>query len=232
VSKEFYGQQPKAVEVFVIGKTSDIILRQNIQQTEVQSQSAGEKECELRWECDEAQTRYDGVVTADAVARQFGYWWSVATKSADDAVTAKRKAKLEELSAVCHATILNGVDVQLSDGDYHHFSLEAEDQSNIDSMFMAVVLGATCYTYHADGESCREFSREDIVLLYVAYKSMITQQTAYYNALKAWVERSDPSTLTQIIYGCALPDELNTQYINTLTSANQQIQTIVGGLTV
>ena len=53
-----------------------------------------------------------------------------------------------------------------------HFSLEPNDQTNIDSMFTAVTLGATQYPYHSDGAQCKMYSAVDIVTLYVAYKTL------------------------------------------------------------
>ena len=46
----------------------------------------------------------------------------------------------------CQSTIYNGIDVELTTGT-EHFSLEPNDQTNIDSMFTAVTLGATQYPY-------------------------------------------------------------------------------------
>lgn len=95
-----------------------------------------------------------------------------------------RTEKLKEVSADCEKAIYAGVDVIFADESQKHFSLQPNDQTNIDGVFNAIVLGATEYPYHADGEPCKMYSAADIVNLYVASKGYITKQTTYNNALR------------------------------------------------
>lgn len=95
-----------------------------------------------------------------------------------------RTEKLKEVSADCEKAIYAGVDVIFADESQKHFSLQPNDQTNIDGVFNAIVLGATEYPYHADGEPCKMYSAADIVSLYVASKGYITKQTTYNNALR------------------------------------------------
>lgn len=142
-----------------------------------------------------------------------------------------REQKLVEASATCEQLIYDGIDVTLSSGE-KHFSLQIADQSNIDGIFNAVTLGATAYPYHADGELCIMFSASDIVSLYVAYKSFVTTQTTYCNALRQWIMREeDKDKLTTIEYGASLPDDLNAEMNTILAAAQEQVQAIVGKLT-
>ena len=142
-----------------------------------------------------------------------------------------RKEKLDITSETCEQLIYNGIDVTLSTGT-KHFSLEVVDQSNIDSIFNAVVLGATEYPYHADGELCAMYSAADIMTLYVAYKSFITRQTTYCNALRQWIMRGDnKEALNAIEYGATLPDDLEAGVEKILNAAKQQVQSIIAKLT-
>lgn len=141
-----------------------------------------------------------------------------------------RVDKLSQASDTCGLLIRDGIDVTLSSGE-KHFSLETADQTNIDGIFGAVTLGATAYPYHADGELCTMFSAADIVALYVAYKSFVTQQTTYCNALRQWIKREDDKEkLTAIEYGATLPDDLTADMNAILAAANEQVQTIVSRL--
>ena len=141
-----------------------------------------------------------------------------------------RAEKLTAASATCEQIIYDGIDISLSTGK-KHFSLQIADQSNIDGIFNAVTLGATAYPYHADGEMCTMFCATDIVTLYVNYKSFVTTQTTYCNALRQWILReNDKDKLTAIEYGAALPDDLNAEMNAILTAANEQVQAIVGKL--
>ena len=144
-----------------------------------------------------------------------------------------RTEKLKEVSNSCEKTICAGIDVTLIDGTQEHFSLETSDQTNIDGVFNAVVMGATEYPYHADGEPCKMYSAADIITLYVNTKSFITKQTTYNNSLRQWIKReTDKDTLKAIKYGDTLPDDLAAEMTDILTKANAQVQAIVSKLTV
>ena len=142
-----------------------------------------------------------------------------------------RQSKLDEISSICEQVIYSGVDVELSVGK-KHFSLTANDQTNIDGIFSAITLGATEYPYHAYGEPCEMYSASDIMALYIAAKGFVTQQTTYCNALRQWIKREDKiETISAIRYGDTLPYELQINVENILTAANAQIQAIAGKLT-
>ena len=145
---------------------------------------------------------------------------------------ALRSKKLQEVSDSCEKTICAGIDVTFADGSQEHFSLETSDQTNIDGVFNAVVMGATEYPYHADGEPCKMYSAADIITLYVSTKSFITKQTTYNNALRQWVKReTDKAALEAIKYGDTLPDDLAAEMTDILTKANAQVQAIASKLT-
>nr|DAK06603.1 MAG TPA: protein of unknown function (DUF4376) [Caudoviricetes sp.] len=142
-----------------------------------------------------------------------------------------RQSKLDEISSICEQVIYGGVDVELSTGK-KHFSLTANDQTNIDSVFNAIVLGATEYPYHADGEPCEMYSASDVMTLYIAAKGFVTQQTTYCNALRQWIKREDKiETISAIRYGDTLPSDLQKNVENILTAANAQVQAIARKLT-
>lgn len=138
-----------------------------------------------------------------------------------------RTKKLEEASDACEAAITAGIDVLFWDGTQEHFSLEVPDQSNIDSIFSAVMLGATAYPYHADGKQCKLYSAADIVTLYTAKQSTITQQTTYNNALRQWIGRETSlEVLKGIFYGVELPEDLKAEVADILQKAKEQVEVI------
>lgn len=139
--------------------------------------------------------------------------------------------KIALANDTCQSLIYAGIDVELSGGT-EHFSLEPNDQTNIDSMFAAVTLGATEYPYHSDGKQCVMYSAADILALYVAYKSFVTRQTTYCNFLKIWLKReTNDETLANIVYGSELPADLAAEMQAILEQAAAQIQSIVAGMT-
>lgn len=147
-------------------------------------------------------------------------------KKTDLPTLAQKKAAMA--SETCRSLIYAGVDVELSTGK-RHFSLDTHDQTNIDAMFTAVNLGATEYPYHADGDKCILFTKEDIIRLYAACKSYVTYQTTYCNFLKLWIAReTDQEVLAGIVYGSELPGDLKAEMEAILESAEAQIKGITG----
>lgn len=141
-----------------------------------------------------------------------------------------RSQKVDMANRTCEATIYAGIDAELSGGT-QHFALTPNDQTNIDSMFTAVTLGATQYPYHADGAQCAMYSAADILALYVAYKSFVTYQTTYCNFLKIWINREeDRATLENITYGAELPEDLAAEMQTILAAAQTQIEAVASKL--
>lgn len=101
---EQYAQRPAAVETFTVGKYTDIILRKNIAEVEVE---ATETEAAATvWQCEERQLRVADSYTAEAVSADFDAWWSYnpAAQAAAKPTTAERlsaaEAAILELGAV------------------------------------------------------------------------------------------------------------------------------------
>ena len=136
----------------------------------------------------------------------------------------------DDASETCQNFIYAGIDVELSGGT-QHFSLMPNDQTNIDSMFAAITLGASEYPYHPDGGKCVMYSAADIITLYSEYKSFVTKQTTYCNALRQWAKReTDPNVIGSIYYGCTLPEDLEKEVEGILSAAQAQIVAIINKL--
>ena len=98
-----------------------------------------------------------------------------------------KTAKLVEISKSCEDYIYAGTNVTLPDGIIEHFTYNLADQSNISEMFTAVMAGATEYPYHADGEICKIYTKEQIVTIYGTLSLFKTEATTYHNSLKAQI---------------------------------------------
>lgn len=140
--------------------------------------------------------------------------------------------KLSELSSACNAAITAGADVRLSDGSTARFSYSLEDQSNVSEMFNAVLMGATSYPYHANGENCRMYSAADIISIYLALSSLKTGQTTYYNQLRQYVQTlATVPKINAVKYGDALAGEYLETYNALLTQAQTEMQKILAKVT-
>lgn len=130
--------------------------------------------------------------------------------------------KNQEFSSECHAAIVSGVDVTLSDGTTAHFSLEETDQINLAGAVSAIQNGATEYPYHADGELCKMYSADDISLINSAATQHKFEQMIYCHLLMAWADRAETAEeLEQITYGAELPEDLAENMAQIMTASAQ-----------
>ena len=136
-------------------------------------------------------------------------------------------AKLAEISNMCNAVIVAGVDIELGEESVH-FNLSIEDQSNINNLFRVVELGGSEFPYQSDGGVCRVYSANEIVQIYIAAQTLITTQTTYHNELKQYVQSLDNAeAISSVEYGMTLPEPYLTEMNEKLAVAQQQMQAIL-----
>jgi len=135
----------------------------------------------------------------------------------DNTLEMVKNQKVKKMSDVCEQTIVNGIDVELSDENVHHFSLTVQDQLNLTSLFELVKAGETTIAYHADGELCKYYSAEDIVIIVSKAKELITYHTTYYNSLKSYILALDSiEEIGAIEYGAEIPVEYQSDVLKEL----------------
>lgn len=135
-------------------------------------------------------------------------------------ISALREDKETELSEACHAAIVAGVNVTLSDGTNGHFAMEETDQINLTTAFNAVQQEATGYPYHADGQLCKMYPAADIIAISEAATAHKLYHTTYCNHLMAWARRAETvDELSGIIYGAELPEDLAANMAEVMSNA-------------
>lgn len=145
----------------------------------------------------------------------------------DNALSFIMAAKLAEISNMCNAVIVAGVDIELGEESVH-FNLSIEDQSNINNLFRVVELGGSEFPYQSDGGVCRVYSANEIVQIYIAAQTLITTQTTYHNELKQYVQSLDNAeAISSVEYGMTLPGPYLTEMNEKLAVAQQQMQAIL-----
>lgn len=145
----------------------------------------------------------------------------------DNALSFIMAAKLAEISNMCNAVIVAGVDIELGEESVH-FNLSIEDQSNINNLFRVVELGGSEFPYQSDGGVCRVYSANEIVQIYIAAQTLITTQTTYHNELKQYVQSLDNAeAISSVEYGMTLPEPYLTEMNEKLAVAQQQMQAIL-----
>ena len=140
-----------------------------------------------------------------------------------------KTAKLVEISKSCEDYIYAGTNVTLPDGIIEHFTYNLADQSNISEMFTAVMAGATEYPYHADGEICKIYSKEQIVTIYGTLSLFKTEATTYHNSLKAQINAmTDADAISAVKFKeTELTGEYLTNYTAMMASAQTQLNAIL-----
>ena len=145
----------------------------------------------------------------------------------DNALSFIMAAKLAEISNMCNAVIVAGVDIELGEESVH-FNLSIEDKSNINNLFRVVELGGSEFPYQSDGGVCRVYSANEIVQIYIAAQTLITTQTTYHNELKQYVQSLDNAeAISSVEYGMTLPEPYLTEMNEKLAVAQQQMQAIL-----
>ena len=120
-------------------------------------------------------------------------------------IDAIKDIKISNMSAICYSLIINGIDYQNS-----HYSLSEHDQLNLmRHSFSAMINPSGTFLYHADGESCREYSATDITNISTLAEKWKTYHLTYFNALKQYIQNiADVDEVINVKYGIKLSDEV------------------------
>ena len=137
--------------------------------------------------------------------------------------------KIAEIKKACEDYIYAGTGVTYTDGNTEHFTYNLADQSNISEMFTAVMAGATEYPYHADGEICKIYTKEQIVAIYGTLSLFKTEATTYHNSLKSQINAmTDASAISATKFKeTELTGEYLTNYTAMMVSAQTQLNAIL-----
>lgn len=115
--------------------------------------------------------------------------------------------KLKELSIECEKNIINGITI-----DGQNYSMTDKDQINLEMLKGIIKDGATEVSYHADDESCRIYTSDEFMKIYLACMRHKIHHITYYNQLKRYVKSLDnKDEIMSISYG----QELTGEYLDT-----------------
>ena len=142
--------------------------------------------------------------------------------------------KIAEIKKDCEDYIYAGTSVTYADGSVEHFTYSLADQSNISEMFTAIMTGATEFPYHADGEICKIYTKEQIVAIYGTLSLFKTEVTTYHNSLKAQIKAmTDTSAISATKFKeTELTGEYLTNYNEMMASAQTQLNAILAKIPV
>ena len=140
----------------------------------------------------------------------------------------KRTAKIAEMSAACNAAINAGTTVQMPDGTQEAFTYSTADQANVSEMFMACLMGAESYPYHANDEACKSYTAAEIMAIYGTLSMYKTGQLTYHNQLKQYINALETAQEVQAVtYGQELTGEYLVAYGALMQEAQAQMQAVI-----
>lgn len=139
-----------------------------------------------------------------------------------------RAAKTAEMSAACNAAINAGTTVQMPDGTQEAFTYSTADQANVSEMFMACLMGAESYPYHANDEPCQSYTAAEIMAIYGTLSMYKTGQLTYHNQLKQYIGTLETVQEVQAVtYGQELTGEYLVAYGTLMQEAQAQMQAVI-----
>ena len=128
-----------------------------------------------------------------------------------------RTKKIQSLESDCKRTIIDGIVVKLSDGDYHQFELTVEDQLNLSMIQSKLNCGATGCIYHEKGKVCRYYEADDLLIIIQSANKHIEYNTTYFNLMKNCIYNMyNVEEIEDIRYGDTIPNSSYADILNHL----------------
>lgn len=128
-----------------------------------------------------------------------------------------KDSKIEYMDYLCHQTIVNGIDVVLSDGETHHFTLKEEDQINLFGKMKEIEMGATRVSYHANNSDnndnrCVYYNAEDIQTIFSTGFFHKEFHSTYFESLKYYINSMESlEVISAVYYGMEIPEEYQSE---------------------
>ena len=127
-------------------------------------------------------------ITLEELNRLQGLLSSNQEVSADGLALAEAKRNvIAYISNTCKSRITAGFEIVLSDNNKYDFKLTAEDQLNLLSIENQLNNGVETFIYHATGQPCRFFSKEDMTKIITTFKRHTLYHTTYFNIAKQYI---------------------------------------------
>ena len=136
--------------------------------------------------------------------------------------------KIDTFSNICNNAITSGIDIEWSKDFIEHFSYTEEDQVNLKEIFdLAVQTNVPMY-YHADGESCKLYTVDQIITIYTAVTTNKMHHTTYFNQLRMYIESLETKEEVEAVeYGYPLTGEFLEIYKESMGQAQIVLEALL-----
>jgi len=117
-------------------------------------------------------------------------------------LTKAKQNTIERISNLCKSKITDGFSVKLSDGKKYDFMLTIEDQLNLLAIENELKTDTEHFLYHAAGQQCKFFSREDMSKVISAFRKHVLYHTTYFNIAKQYINSlTELEPINKFTYG-------------------------------
>lgn len=124
--------------------------------------------------------------------------------------------KVAEMNDAQQAIIANGVDVTLTDGTTHRFSLTTNDQLSVMGSVSVQGMFEKGTPWHIADESvhCQYFSDEDMALISTAAYTWVLYHVTYFRDLRIYIRSlGSKEEVEAISYGVLIPEEYQSEVL-------------------
>jgi len=124
--------------------------------------------------------------------------------------------KVAEMNNTQQAIIADGVDVTLTDGTTHRFSLTTNDQLSVMGSVSVQGMFEKGTPWHIADESvhCRYFSDEDMALISTAAYTWVMYHVTYFRDLRIYIRSlASKEEVEAITYGVLIPEEYQSEVL-------------------
>lgn len=132
-----------------------------------------------------------------------------------------KEAKVAEMNTTQQTIIAQGVDVTLTDGKSHHFSLSDHDQLSLMGLQTQVIAGSDKIPWHtSDVETgCEYFTNSDMALITEKAMEFVTWHITYFINLRLYINSMlDRESVEAVYYGIYIPEEYQDDVMKDLYS--------------
>ena len=132
-----------------------------------------------------------------------------------------KEAKVAEMNTTQQTIIAQGVDVTLTDGKSHHFSLRDHDQLSLMGLQTQVIAGSDKIPWHtSDVETgCEYFTNSDMALITEKAMEFVTWHITYFINLRLYINSMlDRESVESVYYGIYIPEEYQDDVMKDLYS--------------
>ena len=130
-----------------------------------------------------------------------------------------KEQKVQEMNQVQQNLIVQGTEVELSDGSKEKFTLNTNDQLSLNSLSVKNLEGLTVLPWHPADESvhCKFYSEEDMKRITDTCMNFVTYHVTYFRDLRIYIRSLQTKEEVKAIeYGVDIPIEYQSEVLQAM----------------